>query len=76
MFLALDLGGTNFRVLLLRLQGGRVAGERTRQYHISDELRLGAGLHLFEFLAECVHDFLRHEGLEHEHLPLGKPERV
>lgn len=34
VFLALDLGGTNFRVLLLELRAGRLAREDVKQYHI------------------------------------------
>lgn len=34
MFLALDLGGTNFRVLLLELQNGQLVREDVQQYHI------------------------------------------
>ncbi|XP_072946015.1 hexokinase type 2-like [Epargyreus clarus] len=71
VFLALDLGGTNFRVLLLELKRGQLIREEVKQYHISDELRLGPGEELFEFLADCVQDFLRAEGLEHEDLSLG-----
>ena len=34
MFLALDLGGTNFRVLLLELRAGQLVRENVKQYHI------------------------------------------
>lgn len=34
LFLALDLGGTNFRVLLLELRGGELIKEDVKQYHI------------------------------------------
>ncbi|CAG9109481.1 unnamed protein product [Plutella xylostella] len=71
VFLALDLGGTNFRVLLLELEAGRLVREDVKQYHISDELRLGPGVDLFNFLADCVQDFVITEGLEKEEMPLG-----
>lgn len=34
LFLALDLGGTNFRVLLLELKHGDLVREDVKQYHI------------------------------------------
>ncbi|CAH2099356.1 unnamed protein product [Euphydryas editha] len=71
VFLALDLGGTNFRVLLLELQAGQLVREDVKQYHISDALRLGPGEDLFNFLADCVLDFLQSEGMEDDELSLG-----
>ncbi|CAK1546796.1 unnamed protein product [Leptosia nina] len=71
VFLALDLGGTNFRVLYLELCGGELVREDVKHYHISDELRLGPGEDLFNFLADCVLDFLRSEGMEKDELSLG-----
>lgn len=41
-FLALDLGGTNFRVLLIELLGDELHHE-TEIYTIADELRNGTG---------------------------------
>ncbi|XP_026317100.1 hexokinase-2-like [Hyposmocoma kahamanoa] len=71
LFLALDLGGTNFRVLLLEMHQGRLVREDVKQYHINDALRLGPGIDLFNFLADCVLDFVRAEGMEQEELSLG-----
>lgn len=34
VFLALDLGGTNFRVLLLELRAGQLVRQHVKQYHI------------------------------------------
>jgi hexokinase len=72
MFLALDLGGTNFRVILLELSEGAVIQEKVKHYHIGEELRLGCGERLFDFLAECVSDFVRRQNLNGMRLPLGK----
>jgi hexokinase len=58
LFLALDLGGTNFRVILLELANGKFLREEFKFYHISDEARLGCGISLFDYLAECVKDFM------------------
>jgi hexokinase len=72
MFLALDLGGTNFRVILLELSNGTVIQEKVKHYHIGEELRLGHGERLFDFLAECVSDFVQCQNLTGIRLPLGK----
>jgi hexokinase len=58
IYLALDLGGTNFRVILLELANGKFLREEFKFYHISDEARLGCGIELFDYLAECVKDFM------------------
>ncbi|XP_012276574.1 glucokinase isoform X2 [Orussus abietinus] len=71
LFLSLDLGGTNFRVLLLELKNGEVIRQDVKKYHINHELRLGSGFVLFDYLAECVSDFVISEGLQDVELPLG-----
>lgn len=63
-FLALDLGGTNFRVILLELANGQFVKEEFKFYHISDEARLGCGIELFDYLAECVKDFMLLKGMQ------------
>ncbi|XP_043495620.1 hexokinase-2-like [Polistes fuscatus] len=70
-FLALDLGGTNFRILLLELKNGAVVREEVKNYHIGSELRVGPGLRLFDYLAECVSDFVIGQGLQNVEVPLG-----
>lgn len=57
-YLAIDLGGTNFRVIQLELADGKILREDFKFYHISDEARLGCGVLLFDYLAECVKDFM------------------
>ncbi|XP_014598052.1 PREDICTED: hexokinase-2-like [Polistes canadensis] len=71
LFLALDLGGTNFRILLLELKNGAVVREEVKNYHIGSELRVGPGLRLFDYLAECVSDFVIGQGLQNVEVPLG-----
>uniref|UniRef100_A0A1B0CLD2 Phosphotransferase n=1 Tax=Lutzomyia longipalpis TaxID=7200 RepID=A0A1B0CLD2_LUTLO len=70
-YLALDLGGTNFRVLLLELQNGVGVREEVEHFVISDEIRLGEGRDLFDRLAECLETFLVRLGMQHERLALG-----
>ncbi|CAL7934333.1 unnamed protein product [Xylocopa violacea] len=71
LYLALDLGGTNFRVLLLELVHGTPIREQVKKYHISSDLRVGSGIRLFDYLAKCVSDFVIEQGLQDVELPLG-----
>ncbi|XP_015436963.1 PREDICTED: hexokinase-1-like [Dufourea novaeangliae] len=71
MYLALDLGGTNFRVLLLELAQGIPIREEVKKYHISSDLRVGSAIRLFDYLAECVCNFVIELGLQDVELPLG-----
>ncbi|XP_076226512.1 hexokinase-2 [Nomia melanderi] len=71
LYLALDLGGTNFRVLLLELAHGKPIREEVKKYHISSDLRMGSAIRLFDYLAECVSDFVIAQGLQDVELPLG-----
>lgn len=72
LFLALDLGGTNFRVILIEMRDGDILREEFKFYHISDEARLGCGLELFDYLAECVADFMRLKKLPlNMRIPMG-----
>uniref|UniRef100_A0A1B0D4S8 Phosphotransferase n=1 Tax=Phlebotomus papatasi TaxID=29031 RepID=A0A1B0D4S8_PHLPP len=70
-YLALDLGGTNFRVLLLELVDGVGVREEVEHFVISDEIRLGEGVALFDRLAECLESFIVRLGLTDERLALG-----
>jgi len=70
-YLALDLGGTNFRVLLLHIKHGSVVGQEVEKFHISDELRVGCGLELFDYLAECLAHFVKARNLADKNLPMG-----
>ena len=58
-FLALDLGGTNFRVILLEMKAGKIAKEEVEYYSVQESLRLGEGKDLFDFLASCIYDFVQ-----------------
>lgn len=71
IYFALDLGGTNFRMLLLELVHGKPIREKVKEYHISSELRVGSAIRLFDYLAECVSDFVIGQGLQNVELPLG-----
>lgn len=70
-YLALDLGGTNFRVILLELVNGKVEKEQVSYYSVPEEKRLGNGKDLFDFLAQCILDFVKKFGLSNQEIPLG-----
>jgi len=70
-YLALDLGGTNFRVILLRIKTGSIMSEEVQYYQVPEDIRLGPGEQLFDFLAECIHNFMDSRQLKGKNLPLG-----
>lgn len=71
-FLALDLGGTNFRVLLIKLADGK-SEMASKIYRIPHEIMVGTGESLFDHIATCLAEFMKDEKLVHsgERLPLG-----
>jgi len=71
-FLALDLGGTNFRVLRIRLnQQGEVEMENTI-YMIPESIMVGHGNQLFDHIASCIESFVTAQNMDRSvELPLG-----
>ncbi|MBZ3880769.1 Hexokinase-3, partial [Sciurus carolinensis] len=69
-FLALDLGGTNFRVLLVRLTEGGVQ-IINQVYSIPECVAQGSGQQLFDHIVDCIVDFQQRQGLSGQSLPLG-----
>uniref|UniRef100_A0A8C5APX8 Hexokinase-2 n=1 Tax=Gadus morhua TaxID=8049 RepID=A0A8C5APX8_GADMO len=72
-FLALDLGGTNFRVLLVRVRSGkkRSVEMHNKIYSIPQETMQGTGEELFDHIVQCIADFLEYMGMKGAVLPLG-----
>jgi len=70
-FLALDLGGTNFRVLLIHLKGDSEFEMQSKIYAIPQSIMIGTGSQLFDHIAECLANFIKEHKLQHERLPLG-----
>lgn len=70
-FLALDLGGTNFRVLLIHLKEANVFHMQSRIYAIPQHIMLGPGKQLFDHIAECLSNFMKEHNVYTERLPLG-----
>ncbi|XP_074563849.1 hexokinase-2-like [Curcuma longa] len=73
LFYALDLGGTNFRVLRVQLGGkeGRVVKQQCEEVSIPQDLMVGSSDELFDFIASALANFVASEG-EDFHLPYGK----
>ncbi|POO00547.1 Hexokinase [Trema orientale] len=64
LFYALDLGGTNFRVLRVQLGGksGRVVKQEFDEVSIPPHLMIGSSEALFDFIAAALAKFVAEEG--------------
>ncbi|KAM8770719.1 hexokinase-4 isoform 2-T2 [Rhynchonycteris naso] len=74
-FLSLDLGGTNFRVMLVKVGEGE-AGQwsvktKHQMYCIPEDAMTGTAEMLFDYISECISDFLDKHQMKHKKLPLG-----
>lgn len=58
-FLALDLGGTNFRVLIIHLKGENEFQMQSKIYAIPQNIMVGSGVQLFDHIAECLSNFMK-----------------
>lgn len=73
-FLALDMGGTNLRVCEITLTDKKGAFDITQsKYKMPDELRTGTAEELWEYIADCLQQFIEfhHENEDLARLPLG-----
>lgn len=73
-FLALDMGGTNLRVCKVTLTDKKSEFEIVQsKYRIPEELKSGESEDLFDYLADCVKQFLKTHQPEPpaKKLPLG-----
>ncbi|CAF0901658.1 unnamed protein product [Adineta ricciae] len=61
--LALDLGGTNFRVLLVDLLPQSKVELTSKIFVIPQSIMLGEGSYLFRHLADCLMEFMNKENL-------------
>jgi len=62
-FLALDLGGTNFRAILVELEAGSASIKmKSAKHPVSNELMQGPGEDLFNFMADKLREFM----IDHE----------
>lgn len=68
--MALDLGGTNFRVLLIDIDGEKFHMEN-EIYAIPQDIMTGPGQQLFDTIAASLADFMVKFGVNGYRLPLG-----
>ncbi|CAD7675569.1 unnamed protein product [Nyctereutes procyonoides] len=63
-------GGTNFRVLLVRVtaEGVKITNQI---YSIPENVAQGSGQQLFDHIVDCIVDFQQKQGLSGQSLPLG-----
>ncbi len=66
-FIALDLGGTNFRVLLVNLKGnGQAQVDHVNKYIIPRAVMHGTGIQLFNFIARSINNFIQKNNISFE----------
>ncbi len=71
-FIGLDLGGTNFRVLQVHLNGKEAVVEQASKYVIPHAATQGRGVELFDFIAQSIEHFLsQHTNGQKKKIPLG-----
>lgn len=71
-FLALDLGGSNFRVLLIELKGkNEDYAFQSKIFAIPQNIQRGSGKNLFDYIAKCLAEFVKDLNIQDEILPLG-----
>ncbi|KAI9799110.1 MAG: hypothetical protein M1825_004877 [Sarcosagium campestre] len=73
-YLALDMGGTNLRVCEIELVDEKGEFDITQsKYRMPEELKSGTSEELWEYVADCVQQFIEyhHEGEKLEKLHLG-----
>ncbi len=64
-FIALDLGGTNFRVLAVELDGvGNSIVSAVSKFAIPKKDMEGTGEQLFDFIADCIDSFLTENNID------------
>lgn len=72
-YLAIDLGGTNLRVVLVKLGGNRDFDTTQSKFTLPSTMREATADELFDFIAKCLKDFVDEEfpnGVS-KPLPLG-----
>lgn len=62
--LALDLGGSNFRVLLIRLRENEEPKILNKVFIVSESIMKGSGTKLFNHIASCLYLFMKTHNLD------------
>ncbi|KAL7673466.1 hypothetical protein ACOME3_008322 [Neoechinorhynchus agilis] len=71
--LALDLGGTNFRVLDVNLREDKTVDCSSKIFLMPERIMIGTGEDLFDYIAECIASYARSQRMPRHKgaLPLG-----
>lgn len=70
--LALDLGGSNFRVLLIRLRDYEEPLILNKVFIVSESIMKGSGQKLFNHISNCLYLFMKNHNLDlNRTYPLG-----
>ena len=75
-YLALDLGGTNFRVLLVKIDDTPDSAKPKIEminelFMVPEEVKVGVGEAFFDHIAKCMASFCQNNGLSDTYLPVG-----
>ena len=70
-FLALDLGGTNFRVVLMEIGEEGKFEMDSEIFAVPKTIMEGSGSQLFDHIAACLASFIKTRNIMEEVLPLG-----
>ncbi|XP_061084721.1 hexokinase HKDC1-like [Conger conger] len=70
-YLALDLGGTNFQVHVVKIRSGESVHTDNKVYVLPLEVMQGNQEELFDHIVQCISDFLDCMGMKNTSLPLG-----
>jgi len=66
-YLALDLGGTNIRILAVELDGkGNASVSAVSRFVVPEQKMCGTGIELFDYIAECIQLFLEEQGISRQ----------
>lgn len=66
-YLALDLGGTNIRILAVELDGkGNASVSAVSRFVVPEQKMCGTGVELFDYIAQCIQLFLEEQGISRQ----------
>lgn len=69
--LVLDLGGSNFRIMLMTLNAQMKYKITSKKFNFPENLLQGSGVDFFNYVAMCLSNFVKKLNLHMEELPLA-----
>lgn len=70
-YMGLDLGGTNFRVLLCKMRNGELKETKVKKYNLEKEVLRGPSDGVFDHIAESISKFVAEHNIQSTNIPLG-----